>query len=279
MTASTPPLVLVTGATDGIGRETALTLARRGARVLLHGRSGDRLARVHAELAAVAGGPHPEPARADLASLADVRALAADLDARGLRPTVLVNNAGVFMNERVLTRDGFEMTAAVNHLAPFLLTHLLLATPGAALARIVNVSSVAHGRGRVDDPDDPGLVARPFDGYGHYAASKLANVLFTVALAPRVADRGVTVNALHPGVVSTKLLLEGFNMRGGDSLAEGAATSVTLALAPDLADVTGRYFSGGQLARTNRAADDDALVERFYLASAKAVGVEPLPKP
>ncbi|MBI4955329.1 MAG: SDR family NAD(P)-dependent oxidoreductase [Myxococcales bacterium] len=271
---SAAPVVLVTGATDGIGRETARELAHRGARVVLHGRSASKLAATREAIEQATGGRLPEPVLCDLASLAAVRELAAALTARPERPTVLVHNAGVYMRRFATSPDGFELTMAVNHLAPFLLTHLLLASAGQAIARVVNVSSVAHQRGAVD-PDDVGLVRRRFEPYGHYAASKLANVLFTVELARRA--RGVAVNALHPGVVSTKLLTEGFGMQGGDSLAEGAATSVLLALEPVGARVHGRYFAAGREAQMSPLAADAHLARRFYEASAEAVGVAPLP--
>jgi NAD(P)-dependent dehydrogenase (short-subunit alcohol dehydrogenase family) len=267
------PIVLVTGATDGIGRETALALARGGARVVAHGRSAERLAAVRRELERVSGSAQPAPVRADLSALADVRRLASELGGRADPIHVLVNNAGVYMNERRLTADGIEMTMAVNHFAPFVLTHGLLAgAHGKELRRVVNVSSVAHGRGRVD-PADPGLVRRAFDAYGAYAASKLANVLFTVELARRVSRDGPTVNALHPGVVSTKLLLEGFGMSGNDSLEEGAATSVYLATDRSVDAVTGRYFARKREARANPASDDAELCRRFHDATAALAGV------
>ena len=271
------PLILVTGATDGIGRETARELTRRGARVLVHGRDRERLRATAAELGEIGGRPAPEPVAADLASLAAVRALAGEIDARGDRLDVVVHNAGVYMKRRDRSADGHEMTFAVNHLAPFLLTHLLLARPcGAGLRRIVNVSSIAHSRGRVD-LDDPQLLRQPFSSYASYATSKLANVLFTVELARRLAARKVAVNALHPGVASTKLLTEGFEMEGSDSLAESAATSVLLALDPSVEGVSGRYFVRGKQSPAHPLASDEVLVRRFYELSAALTGAEPLP--
>ena len=268
------PVVLVTGATDGIGRETALELARRGARVLVHGRQLDRLGETRAAIAA-AGGEALEPLRGDLASLAEVRGMVHELERRGVRLDVLLNNAGIYARKREESIDGFELTMAVNHFAPFLLTHLLLAgSAGENLRRIVNVSSVAHTRGRIDFTNLRGIDG-PFDHYGAYVASKLANVLFTVELARRLAPRGITVNALHPGVVSTKLLTEGFQMRGADSVQTAAATSVMLAIDPTVEGVSGRYFANRKEATMNAIANDAALGRRFYEESAALVGVTP----
>lgn len=268
--------ILVTGATDGIGRETARELTRRGARVITHGRSADKLAAVTAELTALAGAPAPAPLLGDLASLASVRAMAGELERRGERPEVLLLNAGVYERTSQRSADGFERTFAINHLVPFLFTHLLLAGPAsAALERIVVVSSMAHQRGAIK-LDDPQRLRPAYDAYGSYAASKLANVLFAFELARRLAGRGICVNALHPGVVSTKLLTEGFGMRGGETEAEGAATSVMLATEPIGGQVSGRYFSHRREAQASAAANDRELARRFYELSAQLVGVPPL---
>lgn len=276
MTQSTGPLILVTGATDGIGRETARELTRRGARVIVHGRSPDKAAATRAELAAIAGAPPPEPVLGDLADLASVRAIAAELERRGERPEVLLLNAGVYERALQKTVDGFERTFAINHLAPFLLTHLVLqGSASARLKRIVVVSSMAHQRGAIR-LDDPQRLRPAYDAYGAYAASKLANVLFAFELARRVADRGICVNALHPGVVSTKLLTEGFGVQGGETEAEGAATSVMLALEPVGAQVSGRYFSHRREAQASQVAHDRALARAFYELSARLVGVPPI---
>jgi NAD(P)-dependent dehydrogenase (short-subunit alcohol dehydrogenase family) len=271
------PIVLVTGSTDGIGRETARLLVQQGARVVAHGRNADKAAEVARELEALAGRPMPAPVVADLASLAAVRAMADELLAREEPLDVLLNNAGVYMRSRELTVDGLETTMAVNHFAPFLLTHRLLpALRRAAAARIVNVSSIAHTRGRLD-LDDLQL-AHGFGHYEAYAASKLANVLFTVELAERLGP-AITVNALHPGVVSTKLLTEGFRMQGYDSAAKASQTSVYCALSPELAKVTGQYFADRRVAPRNPVVGDAALRRGFYEKSCELTGVEPLPPP
>jgi NAD(P)-dependent dehydrogenase (short-subunit alcohol dehydrogenase family) len=268
------PLVLVTGSTDGIGRETARLLVQQGARVVVHGRSATKVAEVAAELETLAGRPMPGPVVGDLASLAAVRALADELLARDEPLDVLLNNAGVYMRTRELTVDGLETTMAVNHFAPFLLTHRLLpALRRAAVPRIVNVSSIAHTRGHID-LDDLQL-EREFGHYEAYAASKLANVLFTVELAERLGP-AVTVNALHPGVVSTKLLTEGFQMQGYDSTTKASQTSVYLALSPELAKVTGQYFADRRVAPKNPLVGDKALRRGFYERSCAITGVEPL---
>jgi NAD(P)-dependent dehydrogenase (short-subunit alcohol dehydrogenase family) len=259
------PFVLVTGATDGIGRETAEVLVRRGARVIVHGRHPLKVAKVAQALGA-------EGVVFDFASLDAIRVGARELAARFPRIDVLINNAGLFMNERVLTRDGFETTWQVNHLAPHLLTRLLLDGPlRGPGARVVNVASIAHTRGQIHF-DDLGL-AHGYGPYTAYAQSKLANVLFTRALARRHPPAELTVNALHPGVVGTKLLREGFNMEGKESLAEGAATSVHLALAPELANVTGRYFMACREVEPAPQAQSDADAERLWALTERMVGL------
>jgi retinol dehydrogenase 14 len=266
---------LVTGATDGIGRHTALTLARRGGRVLVHGRSRQKAEAVRDQLRAESGSPKIEAVAGDLSSLDEVRALARDAAALAPKLDVLIHNAGVFMKERTLSRDGFEMTFAVNHLAPFLLTHLLLPNLRASdEPRAVHVSSIAHSRGVIawDDLN----MERGYDGYRAYAASKLMNVLFAFDLARRAPF--LASNALHPGVIGTKLLKEGFGM-GGGGVEKGSATSVRLALDPALARVTGKYFSDEREANVAKSALDRAAQERLTAVSAKLTGVEPLPMP
>jgi NAD(P)-dependent dehydrogenase (short-subunit alcohol dehydrogenase family) len=273
----TDSVVLVTGATDGIGKETALELARVGARVIVHGRSEARVAAVYEELEAASEVPPPKPVIADFASLSQVRALVLELARRGLSIDTLINNAGVYMKHRELSAEGIELTMAVNHFAHVLLTHLLLENPvGQSLTRIINVSSIAHVRAYID-LEDIDNTRTPFDDYEAYATSKLANVLFTVELARRLQSRGVRVNAVHPGVVSTKLLVTGFEMRGPDSLGKGARSSVLLAISPEYAQVSGAYFVEGRESHMHRRASDRDLAARYYELSAARVGVAALP--
>lgn len=261
--------VLVTGSTDGIGKATALRLARDGFGVVLHGRSEARCRRALAELREVGGGGEVAYVCADLASLAEVRALAQEVRERFGSLSVLINNAGVYEAERRITVDGVERTFAVNHLAPFLLTRSLLdVLEGNGPSRIINVSSMAHAAHLdLDNLTDP----RPYSGHEAYAQSKLANILFTRMLAARTQDRGVTVNCLHPGVVGTKLLRAGWGM-GGVSVEQGARTSVYLASSPEVAGVRGEYFVERRVAEPAEEARDERVQRALWELSASLCG-------
>lgn len=258
----TRPTFLVTGATDGIGKQTALNLALRGARVLVHGRSRARAESAVAELKVLSGMADLEPVAGDFSSLAQVRSLGEEVRSCTGRLEVLVHNAGVYMKSRVVTEDGLETTFQVNHLAPFLLSHLLLDLMQAASeARIVVVSSVAHQGGYIDFQNLQG--EKVFDGYGAYALSKLANLLFAVELAERLAGTRITVNALHPGVIGTKLLKTGFHMDGAE-VPHGALTSTYLATSPEVQGVTGRYFVDCKPTACARYVQDSLLRHRLW---------------
>jgi NAD(P)-dependent dehydrogenase (short-subunit alcohol dehydrogenase family) len=272
---------LVTGATSGIGRETALELARRGATVALVARDGARGEATLAEVARAAAGAPPVLFLADLASLGEVRRLAGEVSGRLPRLDVLVNNAGAIHMERKLTPDGHEMTFAVNHLAPFLLTTLLLPRLRASgKARVVNVASEAHRPARLDFEDLMG--ERDYAGWKAYGRSKLANVLFTYELARRLDGTGVTTNALHPGVVATGF---GRNDPGWLRVAvrlvspflidarKGSATTVHVATAPELEGVTGRYFARSREAASSPASLDRGAQRRLWEASERLAGV------
>ncbi len=263
---------VVTGATDGIGRRTALELAQtHGFHVLVHGRT-EQKATAACEAMGVSA---VTPVWGDFSSLAQVKVLGQQILDAAPSLEVLVNNAGLFMKERVVTADGFETTFQVNHLAPFALTHHVLpALKAAAAARVVNVSSMTHQRGRVDLKD---LSAdQRYDGYSAYSNSKLMNVYFTHELARRLSTTRITTNALHPGVVSTKLLREGFGSNGGASLAAGAKTSVYCASAPELAQVTAKYFSDSKEVPTAAHASDPKLEKALYLESCRLCALAPL---
>ena len=263
--------ILITGATDGIGKATALALAQQGHLVIVHGRTTAKARAVADALHAATGSEYVDYAAGDFSRLADVRALANDVIERHPGLDTLINNAGIYMNTRELSADGFELTMAVNHLAPYLLTRLLL--PGLKLnapARIVHVSSTVHMRGKIDFDDLNS--ARAYSPYGAYATSKLANVLFSNALARRLAEARVSSNALHPGVITTKLLASGFNMTGAET-ARGAQTSVYLASAPEVEGLTGRYFDDKREKLASESARDEALQERLWRVSAALVGL------
>ncbi len=262
--------VLLTGATDGIGRETARALARQGAFVWVHGRNPEKVAQTVAEVKAQ-GGPGAEGLVADFSRLGDVRRLGEEVRAQLSRLDVLLHNAGLYMDARLLTEDGFETTFQVNHLAPFLLTHEVLPLlERSAPARVVVVSSVAHRRGQLELADLDG--ARGFSPYGAYALSKLCNVLFTFELAERVREGGITANCLHPGVIGTKLLQQGFGI-GGASTLEGAKTSVYLALSEEVAGRTGRYFNDCREEDVAPGAKDLDARRALWAESARRVGL------
>jgi NAD(P)-dependent dehydrogenase (short-subunit alcohol dehydrogenase family) len=263
--------VLVTGSTDGIGRQTALELGQRGAHVLVHARSPERGEPVLAALAAAAPEGRFELMVADFASLEQVRAQAAEVRARTNCLDVLINNAGIFAGEHRMSDDGYELTLAVNHLAPFLLTNLLLDHLRAApQGRVLTVSSLVHYQARIN-LDDLQL-ERKWNAGIAYGQSKLANVLFAFKLARLVDGTAVTSNALHPGVIATKLLAEGFGVQGA-GVSEGAYGSVYLATSPEVARVNGEFFGGGQRERPARVCYDHAVQDRLWVASAALCGL------
>ena len=270
-------IVLVTGATDGLGRRVALELAERGAMVLLHGRSRERCEAVLEEVRRQTGSEGSRYYLADLSSLAAVRKLAEQIVSEHDRLDVLVNNAGVIAREREETEDGLELTFAVNYLAHFLLTNLLLPLLRcSAPARVVNVASA--GQSRVDFRDV--MLERGYDAIRAYTQSKLAQVMFTLDLAERLQSTGVTVNALHPAtLMDTKMVLETFG-RTSSTVREGADATVRLAVSPELEEVTGRYFDGTRTTRANRQAYDAEARKRLWNLSEELCGrlLEPLPR-
>lgn len=256
---------LVTGATDGIGLATANELNQRGFAVLVHGRTAEK-----AKAAATKVGPKAVAVWGELGDFKQVRALATQTGQAlaGAPLDVLLNNAGVFETERKESADGHELTMAVNHLAPFLLTRLLMpALQKAPQGRVVNVSSMAHARGQLDLSDFD--FKKRFDGHAAYASSKQANVLFTRAHARRLEGTSVTTYALHPGVIGTKLLKKGFGAMGGGSLEQGAATSVHCATALELSKVSGHYYSDSKEVQCAPQARDEKLEEALWVLSEK----------
>ena len=266
-------VVLVTGATSGIGRQTAIQMARRGATVIVHGRKPERVAAAMDDVRAAAPPGTPVlSAVADLSSQRQVRELAAQVLQLAPRLDVLINNAGVIVHRRHLTEDGLEHTFAVDHLAAFLLTDLLLGRlVESAPARVITVSSTVHQSGVLDFDDLQG--ERRFRGGAAYAAAKLANVLFAFELAERLLGKGVTSNCLHPGAVNTRLLLHGWLVPFGAPPSVGARTSVYLAGAPELEGVSGAYFHGRRRRTPSAAAYDTEVRRTLWDESARLTGL------
>ena len=240
-------VVLVTGSTDGIGKAAALALARAGCRVIVHGRNRPRVDAALADLRRAVPDADLDGVSFDLGTIAAVRRGAKMILERAPVLDVLVNNAGIFAGERVVTEDGVEATFAVNHLGPFLLTELLepaLRGAGGG-ARVINVTSIAHTRGQIH-LDDLTLGAA-WTGYSAYAQSKLAQVMHALSLAERHPAEQIAAYAVHPGVVMTKLLRQGFGPVQAATPEAGAATIVALALG-ELEVPSGSYVAEGQVA-------------------------------
>jgi NAD(P)-dependent dehydrogenase (short-subunit alcohol dehydrogenase family) len=273
---------LVTGATAGIGLVTARELARRGARVIGVGRSKERCAEAARLIREQTGTTTPEYLLADLSSQDDIRRLAEQVKNSTDRLHVLVNNAGGIFLERQQTLDGLELTFALDHLAYFLLTNLLLdMIRSSAPARIVSVSSAAHQGGRIHFDDLQKQQGR-FSAWRAYQQAKLANILFTRELAGRLEGTGVTANSLHPGYVKTQIFkVEGFRgwllRRAADLFAispeQGALTTLYLATSPEVENVTGTYFVRRKPASPSREAQDDATARRLWDVSATLTGL------
>lgn len=275
--------VLVTGATDGIGKETARRLAERGARVFIAGRNAEKGAAAVRDIATNTGTDQAEFLQADLSVQADVRGLAKAVKQRTNRLDVLVNNAGVIMFRREETHDGIEMTFGLNHLNYFLLTHELFdLLKASAPSRIVSVASIAHRRAILDFDDLQ--LSRGFGAWKAYSRSKLANIMFTYALARRLEGTAVTANCLHPGFVSSHFGQNGgflartgmaLAMRFGNaiSVAQGAQTSVYLASAPEVSSQSGLYFDEGKAVKSNHASYDRHAQEKLWGISARMVSL------
>ena len=273
--------IVITGATSGIGEVAAIRLAEQGARIVFTARDAKRADATLAKLRKANGAAEHVAYLAELSLLSEQKRVAGEIAAEP-RIDVLINNAGALFNHRIETADGLEMTFALNHMSYFTITHLLLdklkATPG---ARIVSTSSRAHRRAKLDFED---LQARRnFRGFQVYGRSKLCNILFTRALAKRLAGSGVTANCLHPGFVATRFgdqsggFLQHVVALGKSLMAiseeDGAKTIIYLASSPDVAMTSGEYFNQCKVETPTAEAQDGADAERLWRLSEKIAGL------
>jgi retinol dehydrogenase-12 len=275
-------ICLVTGATHGIGLATARALAASGATVLVHGRDLGRARAVASDISRDTGNPEVRFLQADFAQLAQVRRLAHELQSQLPRLDVLINNAGLMAPVHTCSADGYDLTFAVNHLAPSLLTTLLLdKLKASAPARVIVVASEAHRRATLDFGDL--MNARVSGSFAAYERSKLANLLFARSLARPLAGSGVTVNALHPGLVRShlfhtgppllRMLIASVGWPFMLSARRGARGSVYLASAPELDGESGGYYHGCRRVAPSAAAQSDACAERLWQESARLTGL------
>jgi retinol dehydrogenase 14 len=275
-------VVLVTGANSGIGKETALALAKQGATVVCVCRNKERGEAAVADIKRESGNANVELMLADLASQKSTRAFAEEFKRTHPKLHVLVNNAGVINPERTVTEDGFESTFALNHLGYFLLTHLLLdVLKASAPARIVNLSSEAQRGGHIDFDDLQG--EKKYGAWKAYMQSKLANVMFTYDLAKKLEGTGVTVNAVHPGPVATGFgsqfkgvvgfVLQTLGRPFMLTAEQGAQTAIYLASAPEVEGVTGKYFAKKKPINSQRESHDEGIRRRLWEVSEKLTGL------
>ena len=274
--------VVVTGGTSGIGEVAAVTLAGQGARIVLIARDRARADATLARLRTANSSALHTVHLADLSSLAEMKRVASEIAAAEARIDVLINNAGAVFTSRQESVDGLEMTFAVNHMAYFVVTNILLpnlkATQG---ARIVSTASGAHSSGKIDFDDLQ--LRKSYSTFRAYGTSKLMNILFNRELARRLEGSGVTANCLHPGGVATRF---GSNNTGvmaaifkvaisiaGISPEKGAQTIIHLASSPDVATISGEYFYKCKIIEPTLAAQNDADAKRLWDASAKIAGV------
>jgi retinol dehydrogenase-12 len=274
-------LVLITGGTAGIGKQSAIALLQMGAQVVIVGRNPEKTKAVVEELKTRTGSAKVDSLLADLSSLGEIRALAAEFKARFPRLDVLLNNAGGMNPARSTTVDGYERTMATNHLGYFLLANELLPLlEKSGPARIVNVASDAHKGGRLDFDDL--MAEKSYFHFRQYSRSKAANILFTRELARRLAGKNVTVNCLHPGFVASDFLSKGGFWGFIKPIAylfainevDGAKTSVYLASSPEVEGVTGKYFVKCKATRPTAFCEDDEAAKRLWELSEKLVAAK-----
>lgn len=263
-------IVLVTGSTDGIGKQTAIDLAEMGAHVIVHGRSEKRARDAMQDIKERTDNNNLHFVVADLSSFSQIRKTADTIYQQFDKIDVLINNAGVYKTHRELSENGYELTFAINYLAHFLLTNFLLDLIKKSISkRIVNVASQAHGSSLEFDNLQG---EQYYDGYDAYSRSKLCNIMFTYSLALKLERTGISANVLHPGVISTKLLREGFGMEGA-SIESGSETSVYLASTDEVNNVSGKYFVNKTESNSSKISYNTQFQEQLWEASEKMTGL------
>jgi len=273
-------VVLVTGATSGMGRETALALAEMAATVVIHGRNKEKTEAIAKEIRSKIPGAQVEVILADFSKLSEVKEMADEFKRRFTRLDILVNNAGLMTNKKSMTADGHEMMFQVNFLAPFLLTcRLMDLIERSAPSRIVIVSSAAHGYGRLDFDDIE--FEEDFGSMKGYGRSKLEDLVFTYELARRLNGKQITVNALHPGLVRTNLCssasrwwCSGFRFITlfGRTARRGAETAIYLASSPEAEGITGKYFANKHSVKSSARSYDEASWVKLWETAERMLG-------
>jgi NAD(P)-dependent dehydrogenase (short-subunit alcohol dehydrogenase family) len=266
---SNQKIALITGCNTGIGKITAIELAKEGYEIAMLVRDSEKSRAAREEIKAASGSDRVQLFYVDLASLASIRQAAEQVKQQFSKIDLLINNAGILKKKKVPSTDGFELSIAVNYLAPFYLTQLLLPlVKKAESARIINLSSEMYKRGKV--LIDQQFESEPFDGIQAYADAKLLLVYFTKSLAKRLADHSITINALHPGVVNTDVFREYPKWLSGlvglfiTSPQKGAQPTLYLATSEEVKDITGAYFNKQQRAETIPKANDEELGEKIW---------------
>jgi retinol dehydrogenase 12 len=274
---------LITGSTNGIGKVTAMAIAKSDYHLIMVNRNEQLAKGVKQEIIEATGNSDIDLITADFAVLEDVRKAAKEIKYKNIKLDLLVNNAGFIAGERSITKDGFESMLQVNHLAPFLLTNLLLHSKSmAGESRIVNVSSMAHKGVKAIDWDSLNS-EKKFDSFPKYSLTKLFNILFTCELAARLKSTKITVNCLHPGVISTNFGKDasgimkfffgtlGFLLKSPE---QGAATSIHLALSDEVKNVSGEYYAKKKIANPTKLAQDEDQGRRLWQESKKMCGID-----
>lgn len=253
--------ILITGATDGIGKLAALKLAKQKARLIIHGRNKEKLAEVVSELSSESGNDNIESVTADLSSLEEVKKMGEYVNSSYSALDVLINNAGVGYSDPRYSRDGYELRFAVNYLAPFVLTQSLLPLLiKSAPSRIVNVSSVGQHKLNFDDI----MMEKDFNSARAYSQSKLALIMYTFELAERIKEKNITVNALHPGTLLDTNMVRNAGITPWGEPETGAGAEVYLAVSDELDGVTGKYFDVKKETRPDRQAYDSHARKQLW---------------